>query len=195
MDIIDGVSFQDEIFKNVEYREETFRKKEFESCRFINCNFSSSHFISCYFENCEFDNCNLSMIHVDDSLFRDVTFTNSKLIGILWMEARKKGFSQSIHFKTSFLNYSSFHAMDLQKCKFEDVSAIEADFSEANLSKVKLTNMDLSGATFYHTNLKATDFTTARNYMFNPSENQVKDALFSLPEAVNLLHPFGIKIE
>ena len=195
MDIITGISFQDELFKNVEYQEETFTKKEFENCRFINCNFSSSHFIACYFEDCAFENCNLSMIHVDDSLFRDVIFTNSKLIGVLWSEARRKGFSQSIYFKSSFVNYSSFHMVDLQKCKFDDVSAIEADFSEANLSKVKLNNMDLSGATFYHTNLKTADFTTARNYMFNPSENQVKDATFSLPDVVNLLYPFGLKVE
>lgn len=195
MDRLSQTSFPDELFKGIECPEETFTKKEFVNCRFENCNFTSSHFISCYFEDCAFENCNLSMIHVDDCLFRDTTCINSKLIGILWLDARKKGFSQSIHFKSSAINYSSFYGMDLQKCKFDDVSAIETDFSEANLSKVQLNNVDLSGAIFYHTNLRGSDFTTARNYLFNPSENQVKDAVFSLPEAVNLLYPFGIKME
>jgi hypothetical protein len=54
--------------------------------------------------------------------------------------------------------------------------------------------MDLSGATFSRTNLKETDLTTAANYLFNPADNMVKGALVSLPEAVNLLYPFEIKV-
>lgn len=193
-DILTGLSFQDETLKNIEHPEEQFEKKEFENCRFSNCNFSASSFQSCYFENCLFEDCNLSTIQVEDSLFRDVTFKDCKLMGILWSEVRKKGFSQSIRFQTSVLNYSSFYSLDMQKCSFADCQAVEVDFTEANLSKLVLHQMDLSGATFYRTNLKGTDLTTAVNYLFNPADNFVKDMLVSLPDAVNLLYPFGIKV-
>lgn len=190
-----GISFQDELFTSIENPEEQFEKKEFENCRFFNCNFSAASFQSCYFESCLFENCNLSTVRVDDSLFRDVIFKDCKLIGILWLEARKKGFSLSIHFQSSVLNYSSFYGLNLQKCRFEDCQAVEVDFSEANLSKLKLHNIDLSGATFDYTNLKGADLTMATNYLFNPANNIVKDMLVSLPDATNLLYPFGIKVD
>ncbi len=194
MDLINELTFQDETFKGLEYPRITLEKKEFESCRFINCNFSSSHFSSCYFDGCTFDNCNLSTINVDDCVFRNVTFIHSKLLGILWFEIRKRGFSLFARYQACILNYSSFYGLDLRKCTFDDVHAIEADFTEADLSKVRFNNTDLSGATFYQTNLKKADFTSAVNYQFNPSDNRVKDAAFSMPEAVNLLYGFGIKI-
>jgi uncharacterized protein YjbI with pentapeptide repeats len=75
------------------------------------------------------------------------------------------------------------------KCSFEDCLAVEADFTEANLSKLNLRNMDLSAATFFHTNLKETNLTTATNYLFNPADNMVKGALVTLPEAANHYPP------
>jgi uncharacterized protein YjbI with pentapeptide repeats len=134
------------------------------------------------------------MARLDDSLFREVTFTRCKLLGILWNETRKRGFYLSIRYESSVLNYSVFYGLDLRKCSFEDCIAIEADFTEANLSKLNLHNMDLSGATFFHTNLKETNLTTATNYLFNPADNPVKGTTVSPPEALNLLYPFGIKV-
>jgi uncharacterized protein YjbI with pentapeptide repeats len=134
------------------------------------------------------------MARLDDSLFREVTFTRCKLLGILWNETRKKGFNLSIRYESSVLNYSVFYGLDMRKCRFEDCLAVEADFTEANLSNLNLHNMDLSGATFSHTNLTETNLTTATNYLFNPADNIVKGTSVSPPEALNLLYPFGIKV-
>lgn len=195
MELQSNTEYQDIQFRSEVYAEQEFNKVSFEHCHFINCDLSSSHLKSCSFEDCIFENCNLSTLHVDDCTFRDTSFTSSKLIGILWHECRQRGFSLGIKFKDSSLNYSSFYGLDLQKCTFDTVSAIEVDFTEANLSKRVLHNMNLSGATFSRTNLKGTDFTTATNYLLNPAENTVKGAIFSMPEAMNLLYTFGVKIQ
>ena len=83
--------------------------------------------------------------------------------------------------------------MDLRKCKFENTTAVDVDFTEANLSN--LQHIDLSGATFFRTNIEKANFTTAKNYLINPSENQIKGAIFSMPDAINLLYSFGIEIQ
>lgn len=195
MDLYNDTEFAGEVFKGLACMEQTIEEKEFVRCNFINCNFSSSRFVDCQFVDCQFESCNLSMIHVSETNFRDVTFIRSKLIGILWYESRKRSFSLSLSFKESFIDYSSFFGLDMRKCKFENTTAIEVDFTEANLSKVKFDSVKLSGATFFRTNLKEANFATATNYMLDPSVNQVKGAVFSMPEAINLLYAFGVKIE
>lgn len=197
MDFYNDTEFVGEIFKGLECVEQTFHEKEFVHCNFINCNFSSSSFIDCQFIDCQFENCNLTMIHVNGTNFMDVTFVGSKLIGILWYESQKRNYSLSmvLRFKESFIDYSSFFGMDLRKSTFENTTAIEVDFSEANLSKVRLNKVNLSGATFNKTNLKETNFTTATDFVLDPSTNQVRGAIFSMPEAMNLLYAFGVKID
>lgn len=195
MDLHNDTEFTGEVFKGLECMEETFCEKEFVRCTFISCNFSSSRFVDCQFVECKFESCNLSMIHISETNFRDVAFIRSKLIGILWYESRKRSFSLALSFKESFIDYSSFFGLDMRRCKFENTTAIEVDFTEANLSKVKFDAVKLSGATFFKTNLKETNFTTASGYVLDPSVNQVRGAIFSMPEAVNLLYAFGVKIE
>lgn len=194
MDLLQDDLFQGELFKGIEYMEEVFSSKEFEHCRFENCNFTSSRFDQCFFEDCVFENCNLSMIRVTNSSFRGVSFIGSKMIGVLWYESRHKAPDLRIICKDSVLNYSSFFGIDLRKCSFSDVMAVEVDFTEANLSKLVLQGAKLSGATFFHTDLRCTDFSLASGYLFNPADSQVKGAIFTLPEAINLLYSFGLKI-
>lgn len=194
MDLQKDVLFENVLFRGEEYTESKFLSKEFERCRFVNCNFTASQFIDCYFDACIFKNCNLSTARMNGCTFREVIVDGSKLIGILWYESKKRGFPLSITFKDSFLDYSSFFEMDLRKCFFDNVTAVEVDFSGADLSKVRLSKVRLSGAVFSHTNLKGTDFSQATDYLFNLAENQVKGASFSMPEALNLFYPFGVKI-
>lgn len=195
MDIYNDTELVGVVFNGLECVEQTFLEREFVRCTFIQCDFSSSRFVDCRFSECRFEQCNLTMIEVSGTNLNEVTFVRSKLMGVLWYESQKRNASLALHFKESFLDYSSFWGLDLRKSTFENTTAVEVDFTEANLSNVKLDRVKLSGAIFSKTNLKQSDFSTATDYVLDPSVNQVKGALFSLPDAVNLLYAFGVRIE
>ena len=58
--------------------------------------------------------------------------------------------------------------------------------------EANLTDTDLLGTTFHQCNLTKSDFRNAKNYMIDLQTNNVKNAQFSLPEAMNLLQSFDI---
>ena len=58
--------------------------KEFDGCVFTKCNFSEAVFNKSNFVDCEFINCNLSLVKIEYSKLSEVTFRESKLIGINW---------------------------------------------------------------------------------------------------------------
>lgn len=194
MNLREGRFFQDEQFKGLEFTDEVLHSKDFEQCRFVNCNFAETFFESCFFEDCTFENCNLGMVRVGDSTFRNVTFSGSKLIGISWHECRHKGPGVFLAYKNCILDYSSFYGMDLKKCSFCEISAVECDFTESCLAGVTMENVKLSGAVFFRTDLRKADFSQAAGYSFNPHDNLVKGAVFSMPEVLNLLYALGMKI-
>lgn len=194
MNLEEDLYFANEIVRNLKPPVFSVAGKEFEDCTFDHCDFSGGKFYKCMFDACKFENCNLSNLQINECVFRNVVFSKSKLIGIWWHEVRKRSGPMIISFEDCILNYSSFFGLDLRKCHFIRCNAVETDFSEANLSKVEFTQMNLAGATFIGCILNETDFSTATNYFFNPAENKIKGALFSMPEAMTLLQAMGIKL-
>lgn len=189
-----GAVFTDETFLGTAYPEAAFSGMEFENCRFVSCDFSGSRLASCLFDRCRFEQCNLSNLNVHDSVFRNVTFAKSKLMGIWWYEVRKRSSVLSVTFDDSLLTYCNFAGLDLRKCRFMRCHALEADFSEADLSRVSFSETNLGGAVFNGCNLTGTDFSTASHYYLNPAANKVKGARFGMPDALNLLQAMGIEI-
>ena len=92
------------------------------------------------------------------------------------------------------LSDCSFLGLRLAGAAIKDCLAKEADFREAVLSKADLSGTDLAGALFGGTDLTGANLAGARNYAINLKENKVKDAKFSLPEAMALLYCLDIKI-
>ena len=82
----------------------------------------------------------------------------------------------------------------MQGTAFTECALRESDFSGANLENALFTGSDLSATVFANTNLHKADFSAAKNYFIDPSQNRVKDAVFTLPEALNLLQAFQITI-
>ena len=77
---------------------------------------------------------------------------------------------------------------------FNSCSLKEVDFTETNLTEVKMVNCDLSQAIFERTNLQKADFYSSFNFQIDPTNNTVKGAEFSKEGALGLLSGFGIKI-
>jgi len=164
---------------------------EFCDCAFTNCAFERTVFSDCAFEDCEFESCDLTLADIAGSSFSSVVFRNCKLHGIAW---HKAGFSFDAAFLDSRLDYSSFFGMKLNKTRFTGSRLTEVTFVDAVAREADFSRCELKDTVFLQTDLSRANFTGAKNYSIDVRENQVKGAKFDLPEAVNLLTSFGIKI-
>jgi uncharacterized protein YjbI with pentapeptide repeats len=70
--------------------------------------------------------------------------------------------------------------------------ALDVDFREADLSQADFAGTDLSDSMFVNTDLTEADLSRARNYHIDPSQNVLRQARFSLPEAMSLLYSLDI---
>lgn len=179
-------------FSKVNFTEQTIQNREFINCSFDKCIHTKLTFDACYFEDCTFRDCDLTMIKVKNSTFRDVKFEGSKMLGILWDEAAQPA---SLSFYKCAIDYSSFFRMSLKKVKILNCQAKEVIFIEANLEHAQFSGTDLEGSIFSNTNLSKANFETAINYSINPFENNVKKAIFSMPDAISLLGSLDIIIK
>lgn len=196
-----------EIESDAEYIEQTFRQisleremvqfTDFEDCVFDSCSFMETCFRKCRFLNCTFSACNLNLIQVDDSTFSRVNFENSKLVGINWTVAKwpQKGMLNSIEFADSVLNHATFIGLGLQKTRIIRCQARDVDFSDANMMLADLSDSDFEKSRFINTNLTQADLRGAKNYQISPQLNRLKQARFSLPEAMSLLYSLDILLD
>jgi fluoroquinolone resistance protein len=192
----DQETYIDINFKNTELRAAAINSKEFDNCTFSGCNFSDSAFINCKFYECNFVNCNLSMVSVIGCSFFDVAFEDSKLTGINWTKASwpRIKLSSPFRFDKCILNNASFYGLGLKEIAIIECKAKEVDFRECDCSGANFTYTDFENSLFGKTNLAKADFSEASNYNIDLLNNNIKNAKFSLPEAINLLNSLEIEI-
>jgi len=183
---------EDQEFNKVDYTKIALQKGEYELCTFIGCNFSNSELSKIKFIECEFVGCNLSSANIFGTSFQEVKFEECKMLGIRFDLC--DGFGLAIEFTNCQLDLSSFYQVKLTNSIFLDCKLIEVDFTEANLSKIKIDNCDLAGAVFERTNLEKANFSTAFNYSIDPEINKLKGASFSMPAITGLLDEYQLKI-
>lgn len=188
------------MFKTNDYWEEEFTQYSsknlksiyFDNCTFIKCDFSESLIYGCKFTECTFINCDLSLANLKSSTFNDVKFENSKLLGISWSDCDEPF---DVMFDSCNISQNSFHMMDLRSMKFKDCLIKDSGFEECNMEKTIFENCDLELSTFYTNNLKKANFETSKNYLIDPDKNDIKSAVFSLPEALSFLSLLPIKLK
>ncbi|MBV1872858.1 MAG: pentapeptide repeat-containing protein [Gammaproteobacteria bacterium] len=185
-----------EIFNNIDFSGANISEKEFDGCTFNHCNFSDALFNRCNFVDCAFISCNLSLVNLKYSKFTDVSFRESKLIGIDWTKADwpRVIFSAPIKFYKSILNDSSFYALPLQELVLEECKAHDVDFREGDFSNATFTYTDFTGSFFANTNLSSADFTEASDYDIDIFRNDIKHAKFSRFEAIRLLDSLEVEL-
>ena len=184
--------YYDQEFSGITYQEE-LAFKTFDECTFTDCNFSNAEFKTCKFKHCHFINCNLSLITLKSSYFVDVSFEACKILGVNWTYA-EISLHQNLNFLKCNISQSNFLCLNLSSIKISQCSARDVDFRDCDLSKSILTANDFQNTLFSNTNLIKADFTNSINYYIDVLANQVKDAKFSLPEAIALLNGLGIKL-
>lgn len=184
--------FEDRKFDGLDLRDGVVEGVAFHHCTFTACTFTGTRWLRCRFVDCTFVRCDLSNIKPLGTLLRDTSFTETKLLGVDWTAAAE--FGRPV-FQTCVLDYGSFAGRDMRRAKLKECVARETDFSDANLTEAVFDGTDLNGARFRHTNLSRADLRKASNYAISPVDNTLKQARFSLPEAIGLLHGLGILLD
>lgn len=186
--------YVEEEFSDLKFTEATTRGKEFYDCTFTDCTLSETTFYGCKFDGCHFKSCDLSLAKVTNSIFIDVHFTQCQCIGINWTEAdwSQLGIVAPLNFQDSAVSHSIFMGLTLKKVTLTKCMAENADFSEADLTEANCSHTNFLSARFLQTNLTKTNFENASNYAIDVNQNTIKQARFSLPEAISLLKGLDI---
>ncbi len=100
----------------------------------------------------------------------------------------------SFGFTNCQLMHCTFYQLKLKQTQFLHSNLTEVDFTETDLTASDFSDSDLIGAVFFQSNLEKADFRTANGFSFDPSQNRVKKALFSVHGLPGLLLHHGIKI-
>ncbi len=195
--ITDAEEYFDQIFENILVDQEKILTTKFTDCKFVKCSFESAKFSNCRFFNCTFQECDLSLAQITGSSFPSTRFERSKLIGVNWTQGNwsLSNLNKLDGFFDCMLNHSTFIGLNLKGIQIKNCLANEVDFREADLSKANFEGTDLHKSLFNHTNLTEADLSQARNYQIDAGTNILKQAKFSLPEAMGLLYSMDIVLE
>ncbi|OGR63107.1 MAG: hypothetical protein A2X31_13565 [Elusimicrobia bacterium GWB2_63_22] len=189
--------FSDALFERLDLRDKAVTSREFHSCVFKGCDLTRASLVRSRFTDCRFESCNLSLAKLPGSSFSSVVFRSSKLAGVNWTEAAwpRIKLPGQLSFEDCVLSDAVFLGLYLRGASFLNCLAKGADFREADLSGAALRGTDFSGALFGGTDLSGADLSLARNYAIRPDDNKLKNAVFSMPEAMALLYCMDIKLQ
>lgn len=194
--LTDQEEFSDREFKGLNLKGKTVTSREFHSCVFKGCDLTGAALVRSRFTSCRFESCNLSLVKLPGASFSSAVFRSSKLAGVNWTEAAwpRIKLPGQLSFEDCVLTDAVFLGLHLRGTSFLNCLAKGADFREADLAGAVLRGTDFSGALFGGTDLSGADLSLARNYAIRPDDNKLKNAVFSMPEAMALLYCMEIKI-
>jgi fluoroquinolone resistance protein len=180
-------------FEKEDYSARSLTFAVYENCQFNHCNFAGANLSGIHFIECTFNNCNLSTATLNKTVFRDVIFKDSKLVGLHFENC--DSFLIAMSFDNCNLQLSSFYGMKIKKTLLKNCILREVDFTDADLGGSLFDNVDLFKANFYNTNLEGADFRSAMNYAIDPEANRIQKARFGIGGLPGLLLKYKIRVE
>ena len=132
-----------------------------------------------------------------DLSFTEETFEDCRLNEIEWAPLMSNGaFPDPIHtLKECSLKYNTFTEMNFNRFDFSDGNEIVGSmFAKCEMQLANFKGTELHETEFYQCDLRKADFRDAAGYKVDILGSRLKDAKFSLPEAVNLLADLKIKL-
>ncbi len=184
---------EEEVFERVDFSAEPLPKGEYTQCRFVQCTFTKADLIGVVFLECTFEGCDLSLAKVRQAAFRDVHFTDCKMLGLSFDQCN--AFLFSVRPERCNLASCSFRGLRMENAVFRSCSLQGVDLSEAVLTGAVFDDCDLLDTVFDRTDLTKADLRTARHYIIDPELNRVKGARFSTSGVAGLLAKHGVIIE
>lgn len=184
-------SYENQTFRSVDLNGKCLKNCFFENIIFEHCHFITSDWQEAQFLDCQFKQCNLSLIHLIGVRLQHIIFEECKIVGLDFYRCRKL---QNVSFHSSILQTCNFSNLKLSHTSFKKSKIREVHFSHTDLSETSFIETDLTGSIFHQCNLSNADFRNAKNYTIDIKTNNVKNASFSLPDALVLLDAFEIHL-
>ena len=183
-----------EVFRGISLRDTTLRHKEFIECQFENCEFENLQAVDCKFADCTFLKCRVTNPVLDCCSMTGGDFTECRLFGVDW-RGLSAGFLAPIeHLKGCELKYNHFVGGNYPKFSFSDNTIRDSLFADCNFHHSEFRRCNLTKTEFYRCDLTGASFEDAEGYAVDISTCQMKGAVFSFPEVVNLLSGLEIVI-
>lgn len=166
--------------------------KELQRCTFRRCKLPASRWARSKLEECLFEHCDLTRMAPQGLALREVTFKDSKLMGVDWTDL---GPLPNARFDGCDLRYASFVKLKLRATKFLGCTAREANFIDIDLTEADFTGTDLTDSTIRGCTLAKTNFSRATGVLFEPQHNRVKGARIALEAALAMARSAGMVVE
>ena len=94
-----------------------------------------------------------------------------------------------------FLKYAAFIKMNFIRFDFSSNSIQESAFDECNLRESNFKGCQLERTHYTNCDMRKADFRETSGYQIDLKSNNLENARFSFPQAINLLNCLGIKID
>lgn len=192
-----GTLYEGLTFSELDFSEGAVHSSTFEMCEFEYCDFTEAEFENCNYRECFFKSSNLSLVKLLDTRFVETGFESCKVTGVNWGLLNWAGtaLSSPMSFESCDVSFSVFNSLNLPGLIMRNCKAHDVDFESCDLTGGNFAKTDLANTRFNSTKLNGCDFREAINYYINPNENSVAGANFSVPEVLNLLSSFGIRVD
>lgn len=160
------------------------------------CVFKNVTFIDCDFERADltdviFENCNLSNVNFSDSGFYRVEFKKCKLTGTRFDESVLK----SVSFKDCLGRYSNFSFSKIKGVAITESDFESAVFEEVKIESLTLENTNFRAAIFNGSLLDKVDFTKCRTEDIEVRPTDIRGAIFTVSQALELTRLLGIVVK
>jgi len=192
MEFVPGSEYEGVVWDRFDFTHHDLTEAQFAGCRFVVCDFSSVVLASTRFEDCEFTDGNLSNTVVDHTRFDGVRFVGCKLVGLNF--GASDPLVLSLAFERCVLRYVNFSQLRWKNAVVTDCDALESDFRGTRAPGADFTRTRFRGCRFSGADLAGSDFRHAEGYDLDLRTEKLKKAQFSLPEALNLLAPFDLRL-
>ena len=187
-----GEDYEGQNWDQVDFTDGDLSRTSFTNCQFTACDFSRLVLASTRFEACRFVDCNLSNTVIDHTRFDDVVFEGCKLVGLNFGSADPLVFGLELH--RCLLRYVNFSQLRWKKAVVVDCDAHDSDFRSARLEGADFRKTRFRACRFSGADLTRADFSFCEGYDLDLRTEVLKKAVFTMPEALNLLAPFDLDI-
>ena len=166
-------------------------------CLFDGCVFEGCKILRCVINSCRFVNCRITDPKTDYSEAKFLVLEGCQLSGVNWgLLVPGNGFGEPLDKLSGCrMKYNFFTEMDLRKFSFSGSELDGCTFADCRLTDSVFTDCRLGGTEFFRCDMNGADFRGASGYRIDVLTCPVKRARFNLPEAADLLHGLGLRLE
>lgn len=183
--------YQDQVFEGIKLERESLCGRKYYDCTFKRCSFVNVDFSQCSFESCQFISSSVVASKMDNARFLDVSFKDCKMVGIIFSVL--SDFAVSFSLEQTVLLSCTFSDMRIAKTRFESCQINDCLFANCDLRQSNFSASSFQSGQITNCDLRECNFLGAEGFMINPGENKMRNALFGVDNAIELLRCYGLK--